>query len=322
MAQLNIRIADADKEVAEDVARAAGFSLGEYLGTVVAYMSSHRTLPVVIKFKPVAIKPEEIFQQAIVKFRNAYMKIDHLCGQVLQEGEMSPLELVRQCAGYIDAAQDFYEKHESQIAMAAGQLEKLPISSTEHHMFARCREHFPYIPGYLRAAVRKVYKDDRPVSRQDISEMREDLQQAAVQINILQEMVEDEISAGARSAFFIRDVQDAIYCASMATRPGEAYMVCTAWMARMDNHVRQADIEFQSLGVVDDLKELAVIWTKLQVLSDAVHDYLDRTSEPMKGFEVRFLDEVESLISVYVYRTSPPEKQVAANAASGASKAP
>lgn len=308
MAQLNIRIADADKEVAEEVARAAGFSLGEYLVTVVSYMSSHRTLPVVIKFKPVAIKPEEVFQQAIVKFRSAYMKIDHLCEHVLQEGEMTPLDLIQQLTGDIDAAKDFYERNEAQIALAAGQLEKLPISSTEHQMFARCREHFPSIPGFLRAAIRMVYMNNRPVSRQDLSEMREALQQAADQINILQEMVQGDVSAGARCAFFIRDVQDATSCALMATRPGEAYMVCTAWSERMDIHVRQAEVQFQSLGVIDDLKELAAIWTKLQALAEAVHDYLDRTSEPMRGFHMGFLDEVKALTSTYMQRISPPEK--------------
>jgi len=85
-------------------------------------------------------------------------------------------------------------------------------------------------------------------------------------------------------------------------------MVCTAWSERMDIHVRQAEVQFQSLGVIDDLKELAAIWTKLQALAEAVHDYLDRTSEPMRGFHMGFLDEVKALTSTYMQRISPPEK--------------
>ncbi|AGM44363.1 hypothetical protein [Aeromonas hydrophila] len=314
MAQLNIRIADADKQAAEEVARSAGFSLGEYLGTVVAYMSFHGTLPVVIKFKPVAIKPDEAFQQAIVKFRNAYMEVNHLYDQVLKEGEMTPLKLLRQPIDSIDAAEDFYKTYESQIALAPGQLEALAISSTEQHMFARCREHFPYIPGHLRTAIRMVNMNNRPVNSQDLSEMREALQRAADQINILQEMTKGEISVGARSAFFIRDVQDATSCAFMATRPGEAYMVCTAWSERMNMHVHQAEIQFQSLGVVDDLKQLEIIWTKLRALAQAVHDYLDRTSEPMGGFEVRYIEELKEQTLAYVQRISPPEKHVGPDA--------
>lgn len=320
MAQLNIRIADADKEAAEEAARAAGFSLGEYLGMVVAYMSLHGTLPVVIKFKPVAIKPEEVFQQAIVKFRNAYMEIYHLYEQVLKEGDMTPLTLLRQPIDSIYAAEDFYKTYESQIALAPCQLEKLAISPTEHIMFARCREHFPNILRQLRAAICTVNMNNRPINCQDLSEMREALQLAADQINILQEMAEDVISGDARSAFFIRDVQDATSCALMATLAGQAYGVCTAWNERMNMHLRQAEIQFQSLGVVNDLKQLDIIWTKLQTLAQAVHDYLDRTSEPMGGFEVRHIDELKALTSTYMQRISPPEKHVGSDVAADASR--
>lgn len=307
MAQLNIRIADADKEAAEKVARSAGFSLGEYLGTVVAYMSSNGTLPVVIKFKPVSIKPEEVFQQAIVKFRIAYMEVEHLHEHVLKEGEMTSLKLLEQPIDSISAAESFYKKNESHIALAPAQLEELTLSSTEHRMFSRCREHFPYIPGHLRTAIRMVNMNNRPVNHQDLSEMQEALQRAAQQINILQEMVEGDISPSARCEFFIRDVLDATSCAMMATQPNQAYMVCTAWSERMNSHVRQAEIQFQSLGVVDDLKLLDIIWTKLQELTQAIHVYLDETSEPMGGFEVRHIEELKELVSEYKQHISSPE---------------
>lgn len=308
MAQLNIRIPDAEKEIAEEVARAAGFSLGEYLGTIVAYMSAHRTLPIVVKFKPVAIKPEEVFQQAIAKFRHAYLQVNHLCDCVLVQGEMTPLESLRQPINDIDAAQAFYESHESQIALVPEQLEKIAISDNEHTIFARCREHFPYIPGFLRTAIRMVNMNNRPINEQDLADMREALQQAANQINILQEMIECDVSAEARCAFFLRDVEDAVWCASRATRPGEAYMVCTAWGARMDNHIRQAEMEFQSLGVIQHLGELAIVWKKLRALGEGVHGYLEHTSEPMRGFEARNIDELKEFLSTWKQRTSPPEK--------------
>ena len=290
------------------MARSAGFSLGEYLGTVVAYMSSNGTLPVVIKFKPVSIKPEEVFQQAIVKFRNAYMEVEDLYENVLKEGEMTPLKSLQQPIDSISAAESFYMKNESQIALAPGQLEELAISPTEHHMFARCREHFPYIARHLRTAIRMVNMNNRPVNRQDLSEMQEALEWAAEHINVLQGLSEDDISPNARNEFFIRDVLDATSCAFKATQPNEAYMVCTAWGDRMNNHVRQAEIQFQSLGVSGDLKLLDVIWKKLQELSQAVHVYLDQTSEPMRGFEERHIQELKELVSRYRKNISPLER--------------
>lgn len=307
MAQLNMRIPDADKEAAEEVARSAGFSLGEYLGTLVSYMSVHRTLPVLIKFKPVAIRPEEAFQQAIVKFRNAYLLVSHLCSSVLVEGEMTPLEALREPIKDIDAAQAFYESHESLIALAPGQLERLDISDSEHAMFARCREHFPYIPGFLRTAIRMVNINNRPVQAKDLVEMREALQQAANQINILQSMVECEVSGDARRAFFLRDVEEAVWCAMKSTRPGEAYMVRVAWRDRMDNHIRQAEVEFQSLGVVPYLDDLVVIWEKLRAVGGAVHGYLEHVSEPMQGFDVRNIDDLKESLAIVKQLISPPE---------------
>jgi antitoxin component of RelBE/YafQ-DinJ toxin-antitoxin module len=308
MAQLNIRVPDAEKEAADEVARSAGYGLGEYLGTIVAYIAAHRKLPIVIKFKPVAIKPEEVFQQAITKFRHAYLQISHLCQDVLEEGEMTPLESLRQPINDIDAAEAFYESHENQIALAIGQLERIVISEGENTMFARCREHFPYIPGFLRTAIRMVNMNNRAVSGADLEAMRSALQQAANHINILQEMVECDISADARSAFFVQDIEDAVDCATRATRPGESYLVSTAWKTRMDNHIHQADLEFQSLGVVKNLRDLALIWEKLRTLSEAVNGYLEHTSEPMRGLDPSNINEVRELISALKQYPSLPRR--------------
>ena len=95
------------------------------------------------------------------------------------------------------------------------------------------------------------------------------LQQAANQINILQSMVECEVSGDARRAFFLRDVEDAVWCAMKSARPGEAHMVRVAWRDRMNNHIRQAEVEFQSLGVVWSLDDLAVIWKKLRAVASS-----------------------------------------------------
>ncbi|MBE0506980.1 MAG: hypothetical protein IBX50_09720 [Marinospirillum sp.] len=309
MAQLNIRISDAEKEIAERAAQAAGFSLREYLGTIIKYIAMERTLPVVVMFKPVAIEPEELFQQAIEKYRHAYLAINHLYEQVLVEGEMTPLELLEQPIDAVAAAEEFYTTYKNQITLAPGQLEEITISDTESTMFASCREHFPYIPGFLRTAIRMVNMNNRSINRQDLADMREALQQAANHINTLQGMIRCQVSADAHCEFFINSVKYAVECASRATKPNEAYVVCTAWQSRMNRYIREAEIEFQNLGIIPHLRELELIWKQLGTLSEAVHQYLANTSEPMQGFNENIIVELKELLFSWKCRTAQLEKQ-------------
>jgi hypothetical protein len=134
------------------------------------------------------------------------------------------------------------------------------------------------------------------------------LQQAANQINILQSMVECEVSGDARRAFFLRDVEDAVWCAMKSARPGEAHMVRVAWRDRMNNHIRQAEVEFQSLGVVWSLDDLAVIWKKLRAVDYAVDGYLEHALESTHGFDARNIDDLKESLSIVKQLISPPEK--------------
>lgn len=297
MAQLNIRVSDAEKLTAEDVARSAGLNLEAYLRTIVTYISKYRELPVVFKFESAEIKPEEFFQQAITKFRKAYIRISQLRQDVLVEGEMTPQQVLRQLNKDIDVAEAFYRTNEHQIALAEGQLEKIVISNTQEHMFPRCREHFPHIAKYLRTAIGMVNMNNRPANSRDFHEMDITLLDAFKHINCLQEMVNCEISSEARSSFFIEEVRYAIFFAKKATKMSELYFTCTTWQEQMENHIREADSDFKSLGVVKNQRTLEPLWQKMHTMGEAVNNYLDHTSQPMPGLKSGEIDDVEELLS-------------------------
>lgn len=297
MAQINVRVADEDKNIAEEVAKAAGYSLTEYLGLVISYLAEHRTMPVVIRYKTEALKPEEVFQQALVKYRDAYIRVSNLCCNELKPGQMTPLEALRGPIDDIDSAQKFYESFERLIAMAPAQLDKSVISDSQYIMFPRCREHFPYIPGFLRTAIRMVNMNNRPIDGADLEQMHAALKYAANHINILQSMLEYETSASSRTVFFLRDTEEALACARKVTEPNEKYMLCLAWKSRMDMNIRQAKEAYERIGVVPYLNELAVVLKKLEIVKDAVHRYLELTSEPMRGFDTQITDELSEALS-------------------------
>lgn len=89
MAQVSFRCSDEQRNAADLTAKNAGYnSLQDYLGTIVTYMAQEGTLPVVISFRPKALTPDDTFQQAIIRFREIYLKLDRLLANGLSSGEM------------------------------------------------------------------------------------------------------------------------------------------------------------------------------------------------------------------------------------------
>lgn len=291
MAQISLRCQDEEKDRAELALKHAGYnSLPEYLGTIVTYMSEHGTLPVVIKFKPIALSPDDAFQQAIIRFRDVHLSVSNLLHHVLKAGEMTPLEGLRVPIDDIQAAQAFYEQNEELIAMAPGQLEKM---STEHN-FARCREHFPYVPGFLRTAIRMVNMNNRPVSEQDLQKMREALGEAARHINILQSMAGDDASQESGRLFFLVDAAEARACARLAVAPEEAWMVRHAWGKRMAVYIRQAENQYVRLGILPDLDKLAAIVTLLHQCAAIVEQCLATETSVLTAGDEMLLEQLEA----------------------------
>ncbi|WP_186197572.1 type II toxin-antitoxin system RelB/DinJ family antitoxin [Burkholderia gladioli] len=305
MAQVNIRVSDEAKAIAESVVAKAGSSLPEYLRVMIEFIAEHRALPVVIKTQTVATDPNEMFQEAVIRFRDTYMGVVNLQTKVLRVGEMTPHDKLRVVIDDIQSAELFYSSQEHVIENATYQLERIQISPSEYSMFACCREHFPQIVSLLRNAIRMVNMNNRPVIDQDLSDMLRYLEEAAKHINTLQAMIPSSASAGNGVQFILRDAEEALECARSATKPGEAYMVCTAWQNRMAMSIRQAEKGYRRLGVVPCLKELDLVLRELRVVANAVALYLDRTSEPMRGFDEEITSKLHGAILVAKNKNKP-----------------
>ncbi|MGU7813630.1 hypothetical protein [Burkholderia sp. AW49-1] len=296
MAQINIRVPDEGKAIAENVAAKSGLSLTEYLRAVIDFISEHGALPVVIQTKTEAIDPNEIFQEAVLRFRNAYGGVVNLCDIVLHPGEMTPLDKLRVAIDDVQSAESFYSSQEHAIEQAPCQLERIAISQGEFTMFARCREHFPRVAALLRNAIRMVNMNNRPVSEEDLGEMRQCTEEAARHINILQGMISTTTSAESSVHFFLRDVREALECARAATKPGEAFILCTAWQNRMAMSMRQAERGYRRLGVVPCLKELDAVMKALRAAGHAVETYLERPTDSMRGCDVPITQVLEDAL--------------------------
>lgn len=293
MAQISFRLSDESKMRADEVLEQQGYSAGSYLQGIVEYIAQNGTLPVVIEFRPIALNPEEVFQEAIFQFREAYVHWRAFCRNELQVDQMTPLDKLRTHINAINAAYEFYQRNESVIRQAPSQLEKInggdPFQSV---MFSRCIEYFPSLVGCLRKAVSCVHMNNRPVQQGDLDEMEPVLAQAAKAIDELQAMANTSVSAETLIRFMLRDIQEALGCATESTREHIPYMIARAWQQRMTLAIGEAEKKYKRLGTSEQDVALARLRYDTRLLATKVAEYVETTSEPMTGFDVDFLDQV------------------------------
>lgn len=305
MAQISFRCPDDDRDTAEQVAKNAGYSsLQDYLGTIVTYMSEQKTLPVVVTFRPVALTPDDAFQQTIIRFREVYQHLDTLLQHGLKVGEMTHREALRTPIDDIQAAQEFQERHQKIIEMAPGQLEPLPGG----HNFPRGREHFQFVAAHLRTAIRMVNMNNRPVSEPDRHEMRAALEEAARHINLLQSMATGEASNESSRIFFLIDASEACKYAIHATDRKEDWGLRRAWRDRMVIACRQAQGQLSRVGVLPDLEQMFKVMRLLGQVTGKVAQCLETENGELSGEGEALLEELEVALNGLRSSVSPTEK--------------
>ncbi|ELD0488223.1 type II toxin-antitoxin system RelB/DinJ family antitoxin [Escherichia coli] len=293
MAQISFRLSDESKMRADKVLEQHGYSVGSYLQGIVEYIAQNGTLPVVIEFRPVALNPEEVFQEAIFQFREAYVNWRAFCRNELQVGQMTPLDKLRPHINAIDAAYEFYQQNEPVIRQAPSQMQNITGGDPFHSaMFSRCIEYFPSLVGCLRKAVSCVPMNNRQVQRGDLDEMEPVLAQAAKAIDELQAMTNTTVSAETLTRFMLRDIQEALACATESTREHIPYMIARAWQQRMALAVGEAEKKYKRLGTSEQDVALARLRHDTRLLATKVTEYVETTSEPMTGFDADLLDQV------------------------------
>ena len=293
MAQISFRISDESKIRADKVLEQQGYSAGSYLQGIVEYIAQNGTLPVVIEFRPAALNPEEVFQEAIFQSRETYVNWRTFCRNELQVNQMTPLDKLRTHIDAINTAYEFYQRNESVIRQAPSQMEKINGGDPFHpEMFSRCLEYFPPLFGYLRKAVSFVHMNNRPVQQGDLDEMEPVLVQAAKAIDELQAMANTSVSAETLARFMLRDIQEALSCAMESTREHISYMTARSWQQRMTLVLGEAEKKYKRLGTSEQDVALARLRHDTRRLATKVTEYVETTSEPMTGFDTNLLDQV------------------------------
>lgn len=298
MAQLNLRLSDEDKAISEKVALDAGMSLSEYLGSIVAYISEHKTLPVVIRFKSESLTPDVLFQQAIVKARDTYMSAKAFYDFSLKIGEMTPIDDLKVVLDDISATEHFYDEKKNIIAMAPSQLERNEISDVKYFNFSICNEYFPSIIGALKKSIRMVYMNNRVVTQSDIDEGRQSLNEALDYINKLQQMINGDLSAESQIMLLLLDVSDALSCAHMATS-FKAGSGNSAWLDRMKQHVSQVTKQIEKMGITSEIDEFLKMNTNLLELISFVSYHIKGQNSPIDITQNEIYLNINEVVNKY-----------------------
>lgn len=107
MAQINIRLPDEVSEKAGEVLTPIGLTLNSYLQGIAHHMAETGQIPVVIRQQSVALKPEEVFLEAFIRYRTAYTHLHDIYEEQVSDTTPGGTERLTRCADEVSAALEF-----------------------------------------------------------------------------------------------------------------------------------------------------------------------------------------------------------------------
>jgi len=288
MAQINVRLPDEVSEKAGETLALAGFTLNSYFQGLAQHIAETGQIPVIIRQKSVALKPEEVFLEAFIRFRTAYTHVHDIYEEGISNAAPGGTERISLCGKEVRNALDFFKEYEKVITAAPSQLEAMPgVGSEEVMMYARSPELFHPLTRYLNESLNCAGSQ---------ADMEQALLRAAGILNELQKIVSGEVSAGTSALFLIQDARAVIDCAEVATRKGQTYMVARAWTGRMKEAFERADLAFLSLTADAHIGAFSRVITLLRRLVEDVDRYVLSHPNPPGKFTFVHKEELSRLL--------------------------
>ncbi|HGG8833586.1 TPA: hypothetical protein ACJJXA_004600 [Enterobacter kobei] len=287
MAQINIRLPDDVSEKAGETLTPLGFTLNSYLQSIAHHIAETGQVPVVIRQQSVALKPEEVFLEAFIRYRTAYTHLHDIYEEHVSDATPGGTERLVKCSDEVSAALEFFKQHEKIIAAAPSQLEALPVIGSESYMFARSPELFNPLTGYLRESIRR--SGSQPL-------MEQALLRAAATLDELQKMVCGEVSVTTTAVFLLEDARTVMLCAEEATHKDQSYVVSRAWVLRMKEAFERADLAYLNLKADAKISAFGRVIILLKRLVEDTERYVSRSPEKDEIFSSGLQEELSNIL--------------------------
>ncbi|EMW0831576.1 MULTISPECIES: type II toxin-antitoxin system RelB/DinJ family antitoxin [Enterobacteriaceae] len=212
MAQLNTRVKDESKEKAEPILLAAGYTFSSYFSALTDYIAETGSLPFQIRYKPAVVHPEEVFTEALQRFKMVWVRLKHFT-ESTSPGTGLPDKVVMTAMADIEEAYRFYRANEDLILSGPGQ--RVGTSAEGYQQFPASLEGINQLYSVLRQAVTNL-SSLAVITPEHLDITRQFIAKAADHINALQVFTGNRISSNALNQMIIRDTTEAIECARQA----------------------------------------------------------------------------------------------------------
>lgn len=273
MAQLNTRVKDESKEKAEPILLAAGHTFSSYFSALTDYIAETGSLPFQIRYKPALVNPQEVFSEALQKFKTVWGRLKHFT-QSVQPGQSLPDKAVAMAMKDIEEAYSFYRNHEDLILSAPGQRTASPAGGYNH--FPVSLDGINRLSGVLRQAVGNL-ASLAVLTPEHLQITQKFIEEAAGYINELQKLGGGAVSGHTLNQMIIRDSSEAIVCAKEALAQndkteGIPLYTFTMWFERFRKHLDSIRAMQLRVGVSDSTAALTELCEQLT----AIDVYLER----------------------------------------------
>jgi antitoxin component of RelBE/YafQ-DinJ toxin-antitoxin module len=311
MAQLNTRVKDESKEKAEAVLLAAGYTFSSYFSALTDYIAETGSLPFHIRYKPAAVNPQEVFSEALQKFKTVWGRLKGFT-QSVQPGHTLPDKAITMAMKDIEEAYSFYRNHEDLILSAPGQRTGSPAGG--YNNFPASLEGINRLSEVLRLAVGNL-ASLAELTPEHLKITLGFIDEAAAYINELQKLGGGAVSGHTLNQMIIRDCCGAIECAKEALAyndKGESipFYTFTMWFERFGKYIENIRAMQLRVGASDStaaLNELCEQLTAVELYlkqSEALRhgkisgyisndDIVVRAEELLEIFRIRAGDELE-----------------------------
>lgn len=212
MAQLNTRVKDESKEKAESVLLAAGYTFSSYFSALTDYIAETGSLPFHIRYEPTMVNPQEVFSEALQKFKTVWGRLKHFT-QSVNPGESLPDKAIAKAIQDIEEAYNFYRNHEALILTAPGQRTASP--AVNFHTIPASLDGINRLYDMLRLALSNL-ASLAVFTEEHLEITRGFINDAAGYINELQALGGGAVSADTLNQMIVRDAGEAIECANQA----------------------------------------------------------------------------------------------------------
>lgn len=280
MAQLNTRVKDESKEKAESVLLAAGYTFSSYFSALTDYIAETGSLPFHIRYKPAVVNPQEVFSEALQKFKTVWGRLKHFT-QSVKPGQSLPDKAIATAMQDIEEAYNFYRNHESLILTAPGQRNASP--NGDFHSIPASLDGINRLYDMLRLALSNL-ASLAAITEEHLKITQGFIDDAAGYINELQALGGGAVSAETLNQMIVLDATEAIACAEKALaineqKEGIPLYTFNMWHERFTKSLESIRTLQRRVGASESTAALTELCEQLT----AIEAYLKRNEDVRHG---------------------------------------